>query len=133
VKQHDINPPHMKLLFFSPVDSEVVEVEQEFLHAGIPCEVRHAHRRRNDYGEAEVWIRNDRDSHRALMLCVQMGVGFAKRPTRKSAFESWSDLADQEEADNLAAEQAEQMPQELAEMTAPGHREPRHRVARHRH
>ena len=124
----------MKLLFFSPVDSEVVEVEQEFLHAGIPCEVRHAHRRKNDYGEAEVWIRNDRDSHRALMVCVQMGVGFAKRPNRKSAIESWSDFDDQQEVENVAAaEQADVLPQELAEVAAPAHREPRHRVARHRH
>jgi hypothetical protein len=29
--------------------------------------------------EEELWIQNDHDSHRALMLCVAHGLGFAKR------------------------------------------------------
>lgn len=71
----------MKLLFFSPDGSEVAEVGKEFTHAGIPCEVRNAAAAEipPDASCAELWIQNDCDSHRATMLCVQLGVGFAKR------------------------------------------------------
>jgi hypothetical protein len=94
----------MKLLFFSPSDTEVAEVEKQCVEAGIPCEIRHAlHRARLnvDFDEAELWICNDLDSHRALMLCVQSGVGFAKRP-QGSHLDSWGDLNEQseEEAEN---------------------------------
>ena len=94
----------MKLLFFSPSDTEVAEVEKQCVEAGIPCEIRHAltgRRLKVDFDEAELWICNDRDSHRALMLCVQSGVGFAKRP-RGPHLDSWSDLNEQsdEEAEN---------------------------------
>jgi len=34
---------------------------------------------------AELWIQRDRDWHRALMLCVELGAGFAK-PNRKLPF-----------------------------------------------
>jgi hypothetical protein len=120
----------MKLLFFSPVDSEIAEVEHEFLNAGIPCEVRHAYRSKNDYGEAELWIRNDRDSHRALMLCVQLGVGFAKRPARRSLIESWSDFGNELEQEDEFTPRFEQPAEEhLVE----NNHAPRHRIARHRH
>jgi hypothetical protein len=73
----------MKMLFFSPDDSEIEEMSRQFAHAGIPCEV-HA----SVAGESpapnppdrELWIQNDQDSHRALLLCVQLGIGFARRP-----------------------------------------------------
>lgn len=72
----------MRMLFFSSNDTEVLEVSREFMQAGIPCEVRSQTTRsqRNYVPEKELWIRNDRDCHRALMLCVQRNIGFARRP-----------------------------------------------------
>src|SRR5882762_8135897 len=98
----------MKLLFFSPDDSEVLQLGKELVQAGIPCEVRcggsGASGYSNGHGpEAELWIRNDKDSHRAFLLCVQLGAGFAKRPRRRSRIECWSDLQsrhDVEEAED---------------------------------
>lgn len=68
------------MLFFSANGKEVEEVSREFALAGIPCEVRGVQPRRGRSPEGEVWIRNDRDCHRAFMLCVQRGIGFARRP-----------------------------------------------------
>jgi hypothetical protein len=101
----------MKLLFFSPDDSEVLQLGKELVQAGIPCEVRcggsGATGYSNGHGpEAELWIRNDKDSHRAFLLCVQLGAGFAKRPRRRSRIECWSDLQsrhDLEEAEDYPA------------------------------
>jgi hypothetical protein len=70
----------MKMLFFSADKQEVVHVSQQFLQAGIPCEVRNGKMRNGQVREAELWILNDRDCHRGFMLCVQEGIGFAKRP-----------------------------------------------------
>jgi hypothetical protein len=69
----------MKMLFFSADNAEVEQVSREFRHAAIPCEVRNA-RFKCCTPEAELWIRDDRDCHRAFLLCVQLGMGFAKRP-----------------------------------------------------
>jgi len=72
----------MKLLFFSPESSEVEEVGKEFTQAGIACEVRSASAPAEVPQEppcSELWIHNDCDSHRATMLCVQLGLGFARR------------------------------------------------------
>ena len=72
----------MKMLFFSSDNSEVELVEKEFTQAGIACEVRNGalSRKVKAPKDAELWIQNDRDSHRALMLCVHLGIGFSKRP-----------------------------------------------------
>jgi hypothetical protein len=73
----------MKMLFFSSDNSEVELVEKEFTQAGIACEVRNGALSRKAKAkprDAELWIQNDRDSHRALMLCVHLGIGFSKRP-----------------------------------------------------
>ncbi len=70
----------MKMLFFSANGKEVEEVSREFVLAGIPCEVRAVEQREGRSSEGEVWIRNDGDCHRAFMLCVQRGIGFARRP-----------------------------------------------------
>jgi hypothetical protein len=126
----------MKLLFFSPSDTEVAEVEKQCVEAGIPCEIRHAlHGRRPhvDFDEAELWICNDRDSHRALMLCVQSGVGFAKRP-RGSHLESWSDLNEQngEEVENPDLDRQSESDAELHHAERPCRQENHHRHARHR-
>ncbi len=69
----------MKMLFFSADNAEVEQVGREFTHAGIACEVRNHRYRWSNPPEAELWIRNDRDCHRAFLLCVQLGMGFAKR------------------------------------------------------
>ncbi len=73
----------MKMLFFSADGVEVEQVSREFQQAGIACEIRNSsannHHISND---TELWIRDDRDCHRALMLCVQRNMGFARRPVR---------------------------------------------------
>jgi len=70
----------MKMLFFSADNAEVQNVSREFIHAGIPCEIRNGIMPKDCPAEAELWIHNDHDCHRALMLCVQLGIGFARRP-----------------------------------------------------
>lgn len=70
----------MKMLFFSADGQEVQQVSRQFVEAGIPCEVRKGKAINGHCPEAELWIRNDRDCHRAFMLCVQLGIGFARRP-----------------------------------------------------
>ena len=74
------------MLFYSSDSSEVDRVSKEFVNAGIPCEVRKGPApsgKTPHPGQAELWIRNDRDCHRAFMLCVHLGVGFAKRAARR--------------------------------------------------
>ena len=70
----------MKMLFFSADDFEVDQVSRELVHAGIPCEVRGGSPAPHDSPEKELWVQDDRDCHRAFMVCVQLGIGFAKRP-----------------------------------------------------
>jgi len=73
----------MKMLFFSSERAEVDLVRAELINAGIPCEVRE-----NGTGDGfapnsldvELWIQNDGDGHRAALVCVERGMGFAKRP-----------------------------------------------------
>ncbi len=77
----------MKMLFFSSDDTEVEQVSREFSHAGIPCEIRNTFIQNGPPREAELWIRNDRDCHRAFMLCVQLGIGFARRPVETEPLE----------------------------------------------
>ncbi len=75
----------MKMLFFSSDDTEVELVNAELTNAGIPCEVRPgpvADGMLVGPPCGEVWIQDDNDCHRALMLCVERGVGFARRPVR---------------------------------------------------
>jgi len=70
----------MKMLFFSADKTEVDHVREEFAHAGIPSEVRLSSGKRNASPDAELWIKNEQDCHRAFTLCVRLGIGFAKRP-----------------------------------------------------
>ena len=72
----------MKMLFFSSDHTEVQQLGREFLNAGIACEIHDAYRAKTEPAsqETELWIRNDQDCHRALMLCVQLNMGFARRP-----------------------------------------------------
>jgi hypothetical protein len=70
----------MKMMFFSSDNAEVAQVSRELNSAGIPCEIRNGSSFRGRAKDAELWIRNDRDCHKAFMLCVQLGIGFARRP-----------------------------------------------------
>jgi hypothetical protein len=75
----------MKMLFFSSDSSEVRHVCKEFVQAGIPCEVRDSPRpagRHQAPPQAELWIHNETDCHKGWMLCVQLGMGFSRRPPR---------------------------------------------------
>jgi hypothetical protein len=68
----------MKMLFFSSDKAEVEQVSREFAQAGIPNEVRAGSGKRAS-PELELWIKNERDCHRAFTLCVRLSIGFAKR------------------------------------------------------
>lgn len=74
----------MKMLFFSSERAEVESVRNELLAAGVPCEIRKnealAEGTSQTSGDTELWIQDDADAHRAAMLCVERGVGFARRP-----------------------------------------------------
>jgi len=80
----------MKMVFFSLDASEIELLAQELSHAGIPCEIH-----RSPSAESaglrtrctELWIENDEDFHRTLMLCVRLGVGFARRTAKLPAIE----------------------------------------------
>jgi hypothetical protein len=90
----------MKMLFFSSDASEVEIVSREFINASIPCEVREGVLARGHSAavrQAELWIHDDRDCHRALMLCVQLGIGFSKRPSRPEFLEDLEFVGDQEQ------------------------------------
>ena len=55
---------------------------KEFLDAGIHCEIRKcpfATAVSAIASQAELWLQNDQDCHRAFRLCVQLGIGFARR------------------------------------------------------
>ena len=75
----DVSAARMKMLFFSADNAEVEQVSQEFAQAGIACEVRNSPSPLRKAGDVELWIRDDRDCHRAFLLCVELGIGFAKR------------------------------------------------------
>ena len=80
----------MKMLFFSSDPSEVKQASQEFLSAGIQCEIRNCPLQdgmSSNGSHAELWIQNDGDCHRAFLLCVQLGIGFAKRSGKPSLIE----------------------------------------------
>src|SRR2546423_1161851 len=91
----------MKLLYYSPDDLEIEEVSKQFANAGIACIVRHSAVCHGEpkAGCAELWIRHDRDTHKAMMLCVQLGVGFAKRNGGNGVLHNWGDISSQMEED----------------------------------
>lgn len=78
----------MTMLFFSPDNAEVQGAANHLLEAGIPCEIRNGPFPEGTVThpfDAELWIENDQDHYRALMICVALGVGFAKRAMRRVA------------------------------------------------
>jgi hypothetical protein len=78
----------MKMMFFSADNAEVAQVGAELTQAGIPCEVRNGAGYHGKSTDVELWIRNDRDSHKAFMVCVQRGIGFARRPVETVDFDN---------------------------------------------
>lgn len=99
----------MKLLYYSPDDLEIEEVSKQFANAGIPCVVRHSAvcRGERQTGCTELWIRHDKDSHKAMMLCVQLGVGFAKRNGGTGVLYNWDDISTQIEDEPEEYQQSE--------------------------
>jgi hypothetical protein len=104
----------MKMLFFSADLLEVETVSRAFHDAGIACETRESDLRQALFptpAEAELWIQHDRDAYKALLLCVEQGIGFAKRSPHSDAavlYPSW-DIDDmvqpeEEEAEHHEAE-----------------------------
>ena len=76
----------MKLLYYSSDSAEVDRVRREFLNAAIPCEVREGSAldaKSQPVAQAELWIKDDGDYYRAVMLCIHLGVGFGKRAPRR--------------------------------------------------
>ena len=72
----------MKLLFFSADRTEIESVSHAFSEAGIDCETRETGLGKvllPNPGETELWIKHDNDAYKALMVCVERGIGFAKR------------------------------------------------------
>ena len=75
----------MKMVFFSSESLEVEQVGRELVHAGIPCEILAGPVPEGLFPSvsySELWIQNDQDYQRALLVCVALGLGFAKRVTR---------------------------------------------------
>ena len=71
----------VKLLFFSSDWTEVELVRKAFIDAKIPCEVRIDDLTKKtppNALDAQLWIQNEQDSYRALLLCVERGIGFGK-------------------------------------------------------
>jgi len=76
------------MLYFSSDDSEVQGAARNLLDAGIACEIRHGpcpDGMVSQPFEVELWVQRDQDCHRALMLCVELGIGFAKRAIKSAA------------------------------------------------
>jgi hypothetical protein len=93
----------MLMFFFSSEHAEVEQVRKELIEAGIPCEVRDVvpgDGLGQRHPEEELWIQNENDSHRALVLCVTRGLGFAKR----SLPPDWFAERPQDNADDKSAE-----------------------------
>jgi len=87
----------MKMLFFSSERAEVESVRHELTAAGVPCEIREnetAGGTPPNGSEAELWIQNDGDAHRAAMLCVELGLGYAKRPVAAAEAEEEGEECD---------------------------------------
>jgi hypothetical protein len=75
----------MKMMFFSSERVEVERLRQELVAAGMPCEVREGGAVEGIFAnrpEVELWLQNDEDYYWASMLCVRLGLGFARRDTR---------------------------------------------------
>ena len=75
------------MLFFSSDPSEVKQASKEFTAAGIQCEIRNCPFATNgistNAAHTELWIHDDKDCHRAFLLCVQHGRGLGRKSSHK--------------------------------------------------
>jgi hypothetical protein len=90
----------MKMLFFSSELAEIEAVQKNLMEAGIICLVRDHPELVPTISETEVWLQNDEDTYRAVLLCVELGVGFARRPKLPQP----EDSADERENEERQAE-----------------------------
>ena len=84
----------MEMIFFSSDRAEIEVLREALAGVSIPSEVRDAGSAGGTVlngSQTELWIQNDADSHRAVMLCVEMGLGFAKRPHSPKLVEAESE------------------------------------------
>ena len=68
----------MKLLFSSSDIVEIGRVGREFVEAGIPCGVRYDPPKDGASPTApyaELWVQNERDFYRAVVLFLRLGAG----------------------------------------------------------
>ena len=79
----------MKMVFFSRDRVEVERVNVVLAGAGIACEIRQGAAVRGEPAEVELWIKQDRELHRAFTLCFEHGIGFAKRRPPSSGMDSY--------------------------------------------
>ncbi len=82
------------MVFFSHDQPEVQRLATVLAEAGSPCDVRKEMEVQGAVvrlPEAELWIRNDQDSHRAFLLCVERNAGFARRERKGLALEALSE------------------------------------------
>jgi len=73
----------MKMLFLLSEGPKVERVSRALTGAGIACEIRQGVFEKGpprDSALAQLWIENDHDCHRALLVCVRLGVGFSGKP-----------------------------------------------------
>lgn len=85
----------MKMVFFSANELEVERLSKELAAAGISCEV-HPGVGFDDLvpilPEAELWVKNDSDFHRAFLFCVEANAGFARRRIAEVDPEEWHEI-----------------------------------------
>ncbi len=77
----------MKLVFFSSDRAEIEQVERELVDAGIACTMQSGPMPEGYFPSAsyaELWVQDDHDWRRALMLCVGRGIGFGKRAAKRA-------------------------------------------------
>ena len=70
------------MLFFSSDRTEVELGLCALANAGIPCEMRETPPMPgmpSAHPHIELWIERDKDRHRGLTLCAELGIGFSKR------------------------------------------------------
>ncbi|MBZ5630602.1 MAG: DUF2007 domain-containing protein [Acidobacteriia bacterium] len=85
----------MKMVFFSANQLEVERLSTDLAAAGIPCQVLPGVVYKGSSAipcEAELWVKNDADFHRAFLFCVEANAGFAKRRIADVDPEAWHEI-----------------------------------------
>ena len=86
----------MKMVFFSADKLEVERLRHELVHEGIECEIREGLPVEEGFvafRETELWVQNDADVYRALMLCVERETGFGKKAFKPlTPYDLWDEV-----------------------------------------